>query len=226
MKNIKHVFFDLDHTLWDYDKNARETLLEIYHQVGGASVNENSFIKTFYEVNDRLWHKYNHGIIDRQYITDNRFVEVFRRSGMNSTKAYESSTYFMTHCSTKPHLVSFAKATLDYLFKKYDLHIVTNGFDDVQPRKLRSSGIEHYFKVVVTSETSNSRKPSAEIFEYALDQAKAEKSESVMIGDNPKTDIYGARSFGIKTILYDPSGKKRSVADYSIQALNELIGIL
>ncbi len=225
MKGIRHIFFDLDHTLWDYDKNARETLEEI-HNTLDADVPLQKFVKTFYKVNEGLWHKYNRGVIDRAFIKENRFREIFEVVGVNAAKADESSDYFMNNCSTKPHLITYAKSALDYLSKKYQLHIVTNGFEDVQPRKLRSSGIDHYFEVIVTSETSNARKPSPEIFRYALDEARANKGESVMIGDNPKTDIHGARDFGIRTILFDPSGKKRSMADYSIQSLHELIGIL
>ena len=132
----------------------------------------------------------------------------------------------MKTCPEKPHLVPEAKPVLDYLKPRYKLHIITNGFNDVQPVKLKSTGIAVYFDIIVTSESSNARKPSAEIFQFALEKAKATKSDSIMIGDNPNTDIHGARDFGMKTILYDPTGKKNSFADYTIQSLRELIGIL
>ena len=227
MKEIRHIFFDLDHTLWDYDKNAQETLTELYDQLElNSAVSLKKFINTYYEINDQMWLKYNSKLINRNYIKENRFLEVFRKVGIDESHAEESSNYFMNNCSRKPHLIEHAKITLDYLFKKYKLHIITNGFNDVQPVKLSSSGIQEYFEVIVTSETSQARKPEPEIFQDALDKANATKVESVMIGDNPKTDIHGARDFGIKTILYDPSGRKRSMADYSIQSLDELIRIL
>jgi putative hydrolase of the HAD superfamily len=227
LKNIKHIFFDLDHTLWDYDRNAQETLTELYHNLdGNATVSLKKFIKVYYEVNEKLWHKYNRKLIDRDYIKHNRFIEVFNKTGIDEEYASESSTYFIKTCSRKPHLIQHAKSTLDYLKKKYKLHIITNGFNDVQPQKLASSGIDSYFDVMVTSETSQARKPEPEIFQDALERAKATKSESLMIGDNPKTDIHGARDYGIRTILYDPSGKKRSMADLSIKSLEELIYIL
>lgn len=226
MKEVKHIFFDLDHTLWDYDKNAQETLLEIYDGLDVSStVTWKKFVNTYYDVNDKLWYKYNSKLIDRDHIKKYRFVEIFKKTGIAESRAEESSLYFMANCSKKPHLIEHAKITLDYLVKKYRLHIITNGFNDVQPLKLKSSGIESYFDVIVTSETSEARKPEPGIFADALERAKASKTESVMIGDNPKTDIHGARDFGIKTILYDPSGRKRSMADYSIQSLDELIGI-
>ncbi len=226
MKEVRHIFFDLDHTLWDYDRNAQETLTELHRQLeANSSVSLKKFINVYYEVNDKLWHKYNSKLIDREYIKKNRFIEVFRKVGIDESRAADSSHYFMTNCSRKPHLIEHAKITLDYLSKKYKLHIITNGFNDVQPVKLSSAGIEAYFDVIVTSETSQARKPEPGIFQDALDRAGASKAESVMIGDNPKTDIHGARDFGIKTILYDPSGRKRSMADYSIRSLDELIGI-
>lgn len=224
MKEINHIFFDLDHTLWDYDRNAQETLTDIYVQIGAASIVPiKKFINTYYQVNEKLWVKYNKKQIDREYIKQHRFREVFQKTGIDESLAHEASLYFMANCSKKPHLIEHAKITLDYLIKKYKLHIITNGFNDVQPVKLASSGIESYFEVMVTSETSQARKPDPEIFQDALERAGAVKQESIMIGDNPKTDIHGARDFGIKTILYDPSGKKRSMADYNIQSLDELI---
>ena len=226
MKEVNHIFFDLDHTLWDYDRSAKETLEEIYKEVQGEKILPfKKFIKNYHEVNDHLWHQYNHSLIDRDYIKNYRFEKVFEKSGLDDSKARDSSEYFMKHCSTKPYLIPFAKAALDYLEKKYRLHIITNGFNDVQPIKLKSSGIEDYFEVLITSETSGAKKPSPEIFQQALEMASAGKHESVMIGDNPKTDIHGAREYGIRTILFDPSQTKRSMADHSIASLDELIHI-
>lgn len=227
MKGIKHVFFDLDHTLWDYDRNAQETLTEIFHQLEKSSnISLKKFINTFYDVNDKLWQKYNQGVIDREHIRNDRFKQLFKKVGIDESQSMDSSDYFIANCAEKPHLFPYAKSALDYLKRKYSLHIITNGFQDIQPKKLRSSGIEQYFEIVVTSENSNARKPSPEIFQFAMDQASTHKDESVMIGDNPKADIHGARDFGMRTILFDPSGRRRSMADYSIQSLNELIDIL
>lgn len=227
MKGIKHVFFDLDHTLWDYNRNAQETLFEIYENLEKASnVSLKKFVNTFYEVNDKLWYKYNDGQIDRETLREARFVTVFQKLAIDVEEAKESSDYFISNCSSKPHLIPFAKTALNYLGKKYQLHIITNGFEEIQPKKLKSSGIENYFKNVVTSEGSDARKPSPKIFEHAMQVAGSTSAESVMIGDNPKADIHGARDFGMRTILLDPSGKRRSMADYSIECLSELIGIL
>ncbi|SNS94943.1 putative hydrolase of the HAD superfamily [Ekhidna lutea] len=225
MKGIKHIFFDLDHTLWDYDRSARETLLEIYGDLNLTGLlTEKKFINTFYEVNDKLWVKYNNGLVDREYIKNERFNEVFLTSGIDVAKSKVASSYFINNCSMKPYLMSDALTALNYLSgKQYELHIITNGFLDAQNRKLSSSGIAKYFKVMVTSECANSRKPSPEIFEYSLSEAGANKMNSIMIGDNPKTDIHGAKEFGLKTVFYDPSGRKKSLADYTVQSHLELL---
>lgn len=227
MKGIKHIFFDLDHTLWDYDRSAQETLKEIYDrfELSKSGITEKKFINTFYTVNDRLWHQYNIGEVDRDYIKRRRFEKIFESIDFEVSASGEASDYFVTHCSLKPYLMPDSLTALCYLEGKYDLHIITNGFLDAQDRKLKSSGITNFFKIMVTSECANSRKPSGEIFEYSLEKAGANKQDSVMIGDNPKTDIHGAQEFGMKTIFYDPSGKKRSMADFTIQSHMELLKI-
>ena len=112
---------------------------------------------------------------------------------------------------------------LNYLEGKYQMHIITNGFDKAQELKMKNAGIGKFFDVVVTSETANTRKPSPEIFELSLSLAKANIANSIMIGDNPKTDIQGAQEFGMKTIFYNPAGNKKSLADYTIESHMELI---
>jgi len=227
LKEITHVFFDLDHTLWDYDRSSKETLLEIYRQFKlEDATSEKRFLNTFYSVNDVLWHRYNIGEIDRDYIKKNRFQTIFERLEVDTSQSGKASDYFMKNCSIKPYLLPDAITALNYLEPRYDLHIITNGFLDSQTAKIQSAKIDHYFKTVVTSECADARKPSKEIFKYSLAKAEATKDSSIMIGDNPKTDIQGARDFGLKTVLYDPSQKRRSLADYSISSLFDLLKLL
>ena len=225
MKDIKHIFFDLDHTLYDYNKSAQETLLEIYQllNIVEIDVSKKEFIDTFYKVNDHLWHLYNHGKIDREYIKKSRFKEILDRIEADASRSEEASHYFLNHCSKKPYLLEDADTALGYLDERYKLHIITNGFTDSQNNKLSSSGIAKYFDVMVTSESIGSKKPSPEIFRHSLKEARADVSNSVMIGDNPRTDIAGAKEIGMFSILYDPSGTRRSLADVSIQSHLELI---
>ena len=228
MKEIKHIFFDLDHTLWDYDRSAHETLSEIYARLDLAQsgLTIKKFVNTFYEVNNKLWSKYNDGLIDREYIKSQRFREIFDTYGIDTQKSEEASFYFLNNCSLKPYLMDDALTAIHYLSNRHELHIITNGFIDAQNRKLTSSGIAHFFRVMVTSECIDARKPSPEIFEHSLNEAKATKAESIMIGDNPRTDIQGARDFGMKTVFYDPSGRKKSLADFTIQSHMELLKLL
>ncbi|MEM6829571.1 MAG: HAD family hydrolase, partial [Bacteroidota bacterium] len=140
MKNIQHVFFDLDHTLWDYDRNAQETLTEIHSDFELEKfVNLEKFIQTFYSINDELWHKYNSGLIEREEIKQSRFSSLFQSFGIDDKDHLKVSDYFIESCSTKPHLMPDALNTLNYLQGRYQLHIITNGFNDTQPKKLKSS---------------------------------------------------------------------------------------
>lgn len=225
MRQIQHLFFDLDHTLWDYDRSARETLLDIYESLDMAAntVSEKEYLTTFHQVNNQLWHLYNHGEIDREYIKKNRFAEIFEKIGVDTTHSAYASSYFLHHCSTKPYLIDDALTTLQYLHEKYQLHIITNGFTDSQNNKLVHSGIADFFEVIVTSESTGAKKPNPEIFYHSMQEANADASNSAMIGDNPRTDIAGAKEVGMSSVLYDPSGNKRSMADVSIQSLIELI---
>ena len=225
MKDIKHIFFDLDHTLWDYDRSAEETLSEIFQELELAlsGLTLPKFIDTFYTVNSKLWVKYNEGLIDREYIKKERFNEIFAKSGVDPSHSKNASSYFLNNCSLKPYLMDDALTALNYLEGRYELHIITNGFLDAQTRKLSSSGIEKYFNVMVTSECADARKPSPEIFEHSLEKANASRDNSIMIGDNARTDIHGAKEFGMKSVFYDPSGRKKSLADYTIQSHMELL---
>ncbi len=226
MKNIQHIFFDLDHTLWDYNRSARETLSEIFDQNGFSSsgITIKKFVKTFFEVNDNLWHLYNHGKIDRNHIQQHRFSEVFQKLGVSTENAQDASNYYFLNCSTKPYLMPDSITALRYLEeKKYSLHIITNGFQDSQERKLRNSGISDFFEKIITSECTGHKKPSEEIFHYSLSETGATLSNSIMIGDNPKTDISGAKNVGMKSVFYDPSGRKKSLAEYTVQSHLELI---
>ncbi len=205
----QHIFFDLDHTLWDFERNSTETLRELYieYDIGAAgNVDEDTYLEIFRDVNRWLWTEYNHSRIDKQYIRERRFDLMFQRMGINPKDMPNNlGEVYLYRCPTKGHLLPYAKEILDYLAPKYTLHILTNGFKDVQGIKLESSGINGYFKTVVTSECTGQKKPSPEIFHYALGQAKAELPFSLMIGDNLDSDIGGAIGVGLDAVFYNPS---------------------
>lgn len=231
MKNYQHLFFDLDHTLWDYDRNVRESLSELFQiyalqEVGIPSFEQ--FFTSFHEVNFQLWDDYNLGKIDKQGLRRDRFPLIFSHAGGDPTAIpapFEED--FMHRTSSKPHLFPHSKEILNYLKKRYRVHIITNGFDESQAKKMRSSGITDYFELVVTSETTGFKKPDPRIFYHALEQLNAEASACLMIGDNPNSDILGAQRANIDQVYFNPEGKSSPIpATYEIRHLQELEQLL
>lgn len=228
----KHVFFDLDHTLWDFERNSHESLTELYEQFNlqGFGVESlTDFLTNFTEINKNLWNDFDHGRIAHAYIRENRFRLVFESLGVTKLPVadQELGEEYLRLLPQKPYLLDGAREILDYTAAKYKLHIVSNGFDWIQARKMASSGIDHYFEHVVTVERANAKKPDPQIFEYALGAANAQKSESIMIGDNWEADVMGAQRFGIDAVYYNPEGKTfEQKPTYDIQHLLALKSIL
>lgn len=228
MKNIRHVFFDLDHTLWDYKKNSIETLTDLVFEFGlNEQVSVERFLKVYNSVNEKLWHKFNNGQIDKDYIHKYRFPQVLKKLNVFiDRKPSELSDYFISNCSIKPGLMPHTISTLNYLKEKYPMAIITNGFPEAQHPKMKSSGLDKYFEKMIISDSIGWRKPQLEIYHHALEEMNAKAETSVMIGDNPKTDIRGAENAGLKAIFYNPTGNRKSVTQWQIQSLDELVGIL
>lgn len=225
-----HLFFDLDHTLWDFERNSDETLTDLYRDYRLCERGEFSvadFLNAFREVNRRLWDLYNRNLIDQQTLREQRFIQIWEKLGASGTPPPKLAEDYLAVCPTKPHLLPHARETLEYLAKHYRLHIITNGFDDVQQTKIRSADIGHYFEVLVTSQNSGYKKPHRAIFEYALARTGATAYDSVMIGDNLETDIGGARALGLDAIFYNPERTAhQSEATLEIHCLSELRQIL
>jgi len=228
LNNVTHLFFDLDHTLWDYETNATLALQHVMQQFElHQHIEEKKFLHAYKQVNEKMWHQYNLGKIDRSDIQKYRFAEILRL--LNVVIPYqplELHECFVARCCAQPHLMPGAMEAMHYLNEKYSLSIITNGFDEPQAAKLKASRIDHFFDVVVTSETTGARKPDKSIFHHAMAQVNSLPANSVMIGDNPNTDIRGGESAGMRTIFYNPSGQRRSVTAWQIDALDQLIAIL
>lgn len=232
MPHYKHLFFDLDHTLWDFERNSSESLTEIYHGFelinhGVATLGD--FVKTFLEINTQLWADFDQGRLAHGFIREHRFRLVFKALGVqNLAIGKDMGEEYLRLLPQKSHLLEGAVDLLDYCANQnYQLHIVTNGFDAIQASKMESSGIHHYFENVVTNEKAGAKKPEARIFEYALQAANAQSKESLMIGDNWEADIMGALRFGIDAVFYNP--KKlvfETTPTYDVQHLRELKLIL
>jgi putative hydrolase of the HAD superfamily len=231
LKKYNHIFFDLDHTLWDYDVNAGLALHELFDHYDFPKVTDctkEQFVSLFFEVNHAIWDLYNEHKIDRAYIRETRFATIFEQLNikLNITPQQFDIEYVLL-CPQKENVFEGAHDILDYLRENYQLHIITNGFDDVQYTKMKSAKIDHYFDVVITSENSNSRKPAPEIFQLALSQSGAALGESIMIGDNLISDIMGARDFGMDHVWFNPEKKQTLIPPtYEIQALHQLRSLL
>ena len=231
MKPYRHLLFDLDHTLWDFDKNATETLCELYDTHGLSTLgrfSEQQFCDTFVIVNRALWKQYDQGTYDQQRLRSERFVMILTQLGVAADLVPpQLADDYLRICPTKPHVMPHTVATLDYLRQHYQLHVLTNGFAAVQAIKLRSAGLTNYFTEVVSSDTTGHRKPHRPVFDYLLDRIGAAPQECLMIGDNLETDVRGAREAGIDQVFYNPRRiRHREAVTHEVTCLSELRSIL
>lgn len=228
----KHLFFDLDHTLWDFEANAKETLFNLYelNHLKEKGVNDfEEFFKLYSFHNTKLWDRYTKGFIKQDELRWKRMWLALLEYKIADEKLSKLlSVEFLDILPTKKNLFPYTIEILEYLLlKNYKMHLLTNGFENVQYNKIRNSNIEKYFIEVITSEASNSLKPNKEIFEYALQKTGAHVSESIMIGDNLDADIGGAKNVGMDTIFVNHLKVEPHIQPtYMIHHLKELEDIL
>lgn len=227
----KHLFFDLDHTLWDFDANSRQTLEELYHSLNLAEKGIHDFDlfhKTYILHNDRLWERYRNGQVKVDELRWKRmWLTLLDFKIGDETLARNMGTLFLDALPTRKLLFPYALEILGYLKAKgYRLHLITNGFEKTQHSKLEHAGIAGFFTEVITSEGSNSLKPHIEIFDYALHRTGAEKNESIMLGDSLEVDIQGAINAGIDQVYVNHLRLKPAIQPtYTVYSLKELEGI-
>ncbi len=231
MKNYKHIFFDLDHTIWDFDKNAEETLRELYHHYGLKELGLHSadlFIETYTAHNHRLWAEYHVGKITKDYLREMRFKQTFIDMGLQpDVIPADFEDHYVRLGPTKLNLFPGAHETLRYLQGKYTLHLISNGFREATEMKVSNTNLAQYFDHVIISEIVGVNKPHKAIFEHALKLAGAGKQESVMIGDSIEADIMGALNFGMDAIYFNPAGlAKPDAVKTEIRSLAELMELL
>jgi putative hydrolase of the HAD superfamily len=231
MKQYQHIFFDLDHTIWDFDKNAEEALHELYiiHQlntIGLASAD--AFIETYTQNNHKLWREYHVGNITKETLREARFKQTFLDLGVHPDViplGFEDE--YVKLCPTKTNLFPNAHETLAYLSSKYPLHLISNGFKESQDIKINGTGIGKYFNHVIISELVGVNKPDKAIFEHAVNLAGTTKEQSLMIGDSLEADVLGALNFGMDAIYFNPfNSPKPDNVLVQINDLKELIGLL
>ena len=224
------MFFDLDHTLWDYETNSNETLSDLWdtYNLADEGVNRIDFLTQFGVINNRLWDRFHKGEIGKDTIRNDRFKQIFNNLDIGHVKfTGQIQEDYLTICPTKPHVIADAHDVLDTLAPHYEMHIITNGFDEIQSTKLSQSGLAPYFDKVITSGKAGFQKPQPEIFHFALDLAEATAEGSVMIGDNPDSDIVGAYKAGIAQVFYNPNGLACAIEPTAeISNLKALIALL
>ncbi len=231
MPQYKHLFFDLDHTLWDFDANARETLTDIYaffELDKKITAPFDDFYRKYLYHNEILWDRYHKGLISADELKWKRMWRTLLDFKIgDEALAKDISAKFLEILPTKKILFPHTKEILIYLKKKnYTLHLITNGFEKTQWSKLNNSGLGEFFTHVITSEASNSLKPKKEIFDYAMDMANASLPESIMIGDNPEVDIQGAMNAGMDAVFVNHINATTALdPTYTVYHLKELEAI-
>ena len=235
MKRYTHIFFDLDNTLWDFETNSYNALTETFRhfKLDEKGIDFPFFFETYSKHNQLLWDEYRKGIANKKELKRLRFLRAFSDININGIDPEEFNEFYLAEMPKQKHLVEGSLDLLNYLKSKgYLLFIITNGFREVQHKKLEATGLKKYFTKVFISENIKAPKPSKEIFEYALKSANAKKLSSLMVGDDPVVDIEGALRFGMDTVWLDLQNSlslfnniNRSFKlspTYHIRSLNEL----
>lgn len=204
LNNITHVFFDLDHTLWDFDKNSALTFEKIFNQ-NNIDINLSEFLEVYLPINLSYWKLYREDKIDKSSLRYGRLNDTFTALDVKikSRMIHKLSEDYITYLCTFNHLFDGTEEILEYLKPKYKLHIITNGFKEVQQGKLNKANINHYFETVTNSEMVGVKKPNPRIFHHALEKARAFPQNSIMIGDNLEADVLGAIDVGIDAICFN-----------------------
>ena len=229
MRKYRHLFFDLDHTLWDFETNSENTLLSLAKKYNLPTVHgPEGFVETYKVVNKKLWMQYENGEIDQQTLRTERFrVSLLGQGITDEVFTKKISEEYLHELPSRKILMEGAHETLEYLRKSYSIHLITNGFEEVQHKKIKHAGISHFFDSVITSEKAKCMKPGKEIFELALQSNRAEASESLMIGDNHGADVIGAAGVGMDQVWFNPTeSHAHKSSTYRINTLRELFQIL
>ncbi|WP_294539230.1 YjjG family noncanonical pyrimidine nucleotidase [uncultured Bacteroides sp.] len=227
----KNLFFDLDDTIWAFSRNARETFQEVYqrHSFNRYFDSFEHFYAFYQKRNAELWVEYSEGKVTKEELNRQRFLYPLQQVGVNDEAlAIDFSKDFFTIIPTKSGLMPHAREVLKYLAPRYNLYVLSNGFRELQVRKMESAGVEHFFKKVILSEDIGVLKPSPTIFHFALSATQSELRESLMIGDNWDADITGACHVGMHQAFYNVSGRTEFPfrATYHIQSLKDLMDFL
>ncbi len=227
-----HIFFDLDHTIWDFERNSAEALADAFAELEidtFLNINFEDFLLVYKRINQKYWERFRKGFISRADLRWKRMQATFLEfKKFDDTLATQLGELYLEKLPTKTHLFSHAKELLAYCQNKnYEMHLITNGFEETQNKKLNHAGIASFFDVMVSSERAMAPKPSLAIFEYAMNKTNALASKSLMIGDHYDVDIVGARNAGMDQVYFNPKKRDNNKgATFEVACLSELYEIL
>lgn len=230
MKHKKHIFFDLDRTIWDFDKNAEETISELFvefnlKQIGVDSFDD--FFSKYEEINEQCWELYRNGQLAKHQLRSIRFEKTLSYFYVeDEILAERLGVTYLKRCPLKTNLINGSHEVLTALKEKFQLHIITNGFEETQHIKLKSCALNQYFDVIVTSEKAQAKKPYPAIFDFALSAANSSINESIMIGDDYIADVHGAHEFGLESIWFNRDSKQKKSLPDSSREINDLSELL
>jgi len=225
LRHITDIFFDLDHTLWDFDKNSELTFDKIF-KMNEIEIHLGEFLEVYVPKNLEYWKLYRENKIDKESLRFARLNDVFNTLNM-TVEPYminKLSVDYIEYLASFDHLLDGTEELLEYLSPNYKLHIITNGFREVQKRKMRSSNILHYFETITDSEMVGVKKPNPKIFSHAFDLSSADPDTSIMIGDNYEADILGALDYGFDAICYNYHNEQIGSGIKQVNSLLELKG--
>jgi putative hydrolase of the HAD superfamily len=223
LNNIEHIFFDLDHTLWDFDRNSALAFERVF-KFRNIPLEVDSFLEVYMPVNFNYWERYRNDEVTKEALRYGRLKDSFEllKFEADSDLIDKIAVDYIEYLPDHNHLLDGSEEVLEYLQQHYLLHIITNGFGEVQHKKLLNSGIHKYFTTVTTSEEAGVKKPHKQIFEVALKKSSARPENSIMIGDNFEADCTGAENCGMRPIFFDYYGNRENIDIIHIKTLNEL----
>ena len=239
IKKYTHIFFDLDNTLWDFERNSRSAMKITYDHfnLGTTGVEFSVFFETYSRHNNNLWAAYRKKEVVKKELIRQRFQSTFDEFGIVDIDPEKMNAFYLNEMPNQIHLMKGVQETLEYLFeKKYRMYIITNGFKEVQHKKLKTSGLYSFFKKIYISEEVKTPKPGKAIFEYAIKSSNAKKKQSLMVGDDWEVDILGATNIGIDAIFVSNAdniisdkikdSKQRKTEVYNVLNIKEIKNIL
>lgn len=221
--NIKHIFFDLDHTLWDFETNS-DIAFEAIFKKYQVTANMDKFLNYYRGINENYWKLYREEKISKEELRIGRLRDAFKKIKYEADMDLidNLSIDYIEYLPKNNQLFEGTLELLEHLKPKYKLHIITNGFNEVQFKKIENSGMNHFFDKIITSEEAGVKKPNPIIFEFALKKTNAISSESIMIGDNWEADIMGAKNAGFDVIYCNFNAKPVSENIKSVSKLIEI----